>query len=114
MEHNGEAIFDIPFKIQSHAESMYEQKSWEPFGIYQLTSLQIGMTLNEWKTFTLQKNSMYSHLLLPKRKLGGLGILAQNAKRMKLQNNEVRLSDFMRKKDKSAILVCNTGIENGF
>jgi hypothetical protein len=83
------------------------------------------MILNEWKKLDQviclrDQNSssiteeFYSHLLLPKRKLGGLGILAQNAKRIKLQNNEVRLSDFMRKKDKNAILVCNTGIENGF
>ena len=39
LEHIGKVIFDIPFTIQSHAESM--KKSWEPLRIYQLTKGQL-------------------------------------------------------------------------
>ena len=40
MEHIGKVIFDIPFMIESHAESM--KKSWELFRIY--TSYEISQS----------------------------------------------------------------------
>ena len=40
LEHIGKVIFDIPFMIESHAESM--KKSWELFRIY--TSYEISQS----------------------------------------------------------------------
>ena len=46
MEHIGKVIFDIPFMIQSHAESI--KKSWEPFKIYQLANPAIINNYVNW------------------------------------------------------------------